>query len=250
MQETNQLLLEGIPGPLTTKQRRLLELNADGGKRLSAMIVKLLDLSRMEVGITYDFKLHNLVEIMEQAVEEFEARAMEKNISLRMDTRQNCLPLHCDRNRLIQVFENLLENGVKFSPRKSTIYLRMRRMSEYPRELIETWRSRLVSQLPSDQLAVVIVEDNGPGIADPHKEKIFDKFYQVGAKPRKAERGVGLGLAICREIIMAHQGKILVTDNPQGGASFIFAVPCLGDIDASPLNQRIATRRNDVKEIL
>src|SRR5215471_1877054 len=116
MQETTHLILEQIPGPLTEKQRRLLDLNLQSGKRLAQMIGNLLDLSRLEAGIVeYDTQACDIADLMHSIVLELSAQAREKSLRILTDIQREPLQVDCDPNRIAQLFTNLLENAIRFS---------------------------------------------------------------------------------------------------------------------------------------
>ena len=226
MQETIRLLLEEIPGPLTDRQRRLLELTGQSGRRLEAMISNLLDLSRMEAGVMeYDLKQHDLVGIVRAALAEFEARAGEKKLRLDVDLPQPPVLATCDGDRLHQVLTNLLENAYKFSPPGGMIGIRAQVIAGVPPHLPAFWRQALGRAGSDRGVLLLAVSDSGPGVPDAHKEKIFEKFHQVRQGKKISGQGVGLGLAICRTIVQAHQGAIWVEDNPGGGSIFYVLLP-------------------------
>ncbi len=206
MEETTELLLEEIPGPLTSKQRRFLSLNLDSGRRLSAMISRILDLSRLEAGVMeYEFRVHSLGAMVGNVADEFEARARERGIRIQYLAPEQEIQVECDRDRVYQVLQNLLDNAMKVSPAGEVIELRVGGGGEF---------------------AEVEVLDRGPGIGDSHKERIFEKFHQHSVGKRMGlGRGVGLGLAICREIMEAHRGEVWVRDNPGGGSVFGIHIP-------------------------
>jgi two-component system, NtrC family, sensor histidine kinase GlrK len=206
MQETTHLLLERIPGPLTEKQRRLLDLNLQSGKRLATMIGNLLDLSRLEAGIAdYDMHDHDLREVLQNVVMERSAEAREK--SLRIVTRIDAHPLivRGDPPRLSQVFSNLLENAIHFSAKGGVI--------------------KVIASV-HDGAALISITDNGPGVADIEKKKIFEAFHSLTTRKNKMRgEGFGLGLAIAHAITTAHNGIIWLTDNPEGGSVFSVLLP-------------------------
>ena len=106
--------------------------------------------------------------------------------------------------------ENLLENAIKFSPRGGTIEVGVR---------------------ADGGQAVVEVADQGPGIPLADRERVFERFVQLDPPPRGdggEGRGVGLGLAICREIVAAHRGEIWVEGNRPEGSTFGFSLPLAG----------------------
>src|SRR5436853_6422051 len=99
MQETTHLILERIPGPLTDKQKRLLELNMQSGKRLAQMIGNILDLSRLEAGIVeYDMQSSDVAELMHNVVMELSSQAREKSLRLMTDIQREPLWVACDAN--------------------------------------------------------------------------------------------------------------------------------------------------------
>lgn len=226
MQETTQLLLEHIPGPLTEKQQRLLRLNFQSGQRLSAMIANLLDLSRMEAGVMeYEITPQDLRALIRTAIAEFEPRAREKELRIEAELPSSPLVVSCDGDRLLQVIGNLLDNAFKFSPRGATIGVHGRLAATLSERIPESWRQQVLPASNGAGFAVVAVSDAGPGVPEPHKEKIFQKFHQIKQGGKVSGQGVGLGLAICRTIVEAHQGAIWVEDNPAGGSVFSVLLP-------------------------
>jgi signal transduction histidine kinase len=220
MQETIQLMLDLIPGPLTDKQKRLLELNLQSGKRLTSMIGNLLDLSKMEAGVLeYELKRRDLIPLVRNAVEELDVQTQEKQMQIQTAFPNDTLPVECDGDRIVQVIVNLVGNAVKFSPKAATVRVDVEAVREIPEKMPERWR-RIISMDPEGYFGLVTVTDSGPGIPDLDKEKVFEKFQQVKQGKKMPGQGVGLGLAICRTIIQAHRGAIWVEDNPGGGSRF------------------------------
>ena len=210
MHETNELLLEEIPGPLNQKQRRFLELNLDSSRRLGAMISKLLDLSRMEAGaMEYEFRRQDLAEILRTVVAGFEARALEERKRIVVQAPPTAVEVDCDVDRMIQVIQNLLDNALKFSPQDSVIEVRVlptgvaKEEPEWADEVREDPAAKL------EEMILLEVADQGPGVPESQRPLIFRRFHQIeSAATGYAPSGVGLGLAICGEIAQAHQGWI------------------------------------------
>lgn len=222
MRETIQIMLEGIPGPLTDKQKRLLELNLQSGTRLTSMISNLLDLSKTEAGVMeYELKSQDLVPLVQNAIAELEVQAHEKMVQIKTEIPDKPLIVECDSDRMVQVLLNLVGNAVKFSPRRSEVRVRLEKMPYIPEGVPDRWRRLIGSSGQDGYFALIRVADSGPGIPDSDKERVFEKFHQVKQGKKLPGQGVGLGLSICRTIVQAHRGAIWVEDNPEGGSQFM-----------------------------
>jgi signal transduction histidine kinase len=220
MRETTELLLDEIPGPLSDRQRRLLQLHLKSNQRLASMIGNLLDLSRMEAGVMeYELQNQDLVPLLQAAVAEFEVQARERNIEIKCSVPPAPMLVQCDEDRIIQVFANLIGNAIKFSPPSTSIEVEAGTASEIPAGAPSGIR-RPRSQADDGTYALVSIWDSGPGVPDTDKKKIFEKFHQVKLGVKLPGQGVGLGLSICRTIVDAHHGAIWVEDNPRGGSVF------------------------------
>jgi signal transduction histidine kinase len=205
MRQVMHLMLQGIPGPLNEQQKSLLNLSYNSAERLAAMVGNLLDVSRMEAGsMEYTMAPHDVLPLIKSVIDEFDVQAREKGIRFRLECDDRAVFVECDRERIVQVIGNLFENALKFSPGNSEIVIRV---------------------MPDSNRRIRIsVADSGPGVPQGHKEKIFNKFHQVKHGKKIAGQGVGLGLAICKTIVEAHNGPIWVEDNPGGGSVFSFVL--------------------------
>jgi two-component system sensor histidine kinase GlrK len=242
IQETLRLLHEELPGPLTTAQRRFVEVTLQSTRRLSSMIGDLLDLSRIEAGVMeYHVRAHDLGELLRTAFAEFEAQFQEQHIRLEEQMPEKSVSTECDDGRILQVIGNVLNNAWKASPEGGSIQVRLSANAELPANVPAVWRKKGLAAGEAGY-ALISIADCGPGIPDSEKAVIFEKFRQVrqsqdgvsgnGARKERARhakglagRGVGLGLAIARTIIEAHRGAIWVEDNPGGGSVFHILLP-------------------------
>jgi two-component system sensor histidine kinase GlrK len=225
MQETTHLILERIPGPLTDKQKRLLELNLQSGKRLAQMIGNILDLSRLEAGIVeYEMQRSDLAELIHNVVMELSSEAREKLLHLLTDIQREPLMIDCDPNRMVQLFTNLLENAIRFSEKGGSVGIHVRSVREFPR-MPQAARTRMSRRTASHGFALIGISDSGPGVEDSHKEAAFHKFHQMQLGRKSHGESLGLGLAISRVVVEAHGGTIWIEDNPQGGAIFLVLLP-------------------------
>lgn len=222
MQETSQLLADELAGPLTPKQKRMLALNIDAGRRLSGMLSRMLDLSRLEAGaVTYDVRPVDLRALVQTALLRFEARLLEQTLDAQARLPESPLVIHGDADWLSQVVENLLENAIKFSPPNKRLTLSV---ATHDGPLPPSLPASLAPPFDAGRWALVQVEDEGPGIPSGSHEHIFERFFQVDRK-RRVGSGVGLGLAICKDVVQAHAGAMWVTDSETGGCVFHVALP-------------------------
>lgn len=206
MQETNSVLLDEVAGPVTPKQRQLLEITQESAKRLSTMLNKLLDVSRLEAGLEPERRVVDVMPLVRRSVDHVTEGAAARRVSLSTNDTPSRMLVKADPDGLLQVFDNLLENALKFSPPNGHVDV-------------------AVANNPSRGDVLITVADEGPGIPDDEKERVFARFYQTEAGRGLRARGVGLGLSICKEIVTAHGGAIWVTDNDPRGSVFHVRLP-------------------------
>jgi len=212
IKEFISLMLEGHVGPITDDQKEYLGIANKNIIRLTNLIETLLDFSRIESGkgLKLRFEPTRLTEVIEDAVMTFSQQLEEKRVALENRLDPDTPLAMIDRNRLVEVFINLIGNGIKFTPPGGKITIDSRGLTE-----------------KRDYLKIVVT-DTGVGISPEDLPKVFDRFYQGGRTQTGIVTGTGLGLAISKEIIEAHKGYILAESKPEGGASFIFTVPVFG----------------------
>lgn len=196
LRETTTLMLDGLPGPLTATQRRLLLLQRESADRLGTMIAKLLDLSRLESGLPLALGTEALVPLLEAAATHATAAGLERGVRVTLSAPASDVRLTCDADRVRQLLDNLLENAVKFSPRGALV--------------------ELGARVEGGALELSIA-DRGPGIPPELRQKVFERFYQTSEGRSVHGRGVGLGLTIVREIAHAHGGEIAIDGREGGG---------------------------------
>ncbi|HTE46524.1 MAG TPA: ATP-binding protein [Gemmatimonadaceae bacterium] len=223
MQETNGVMLEQLAGPLTQKQRQLLEINQDSAQRLSGMLAKLLDLSRIEAGVEPERQVVDVRPLVRESLDHLTDGSESNRVSLAMSEPASRLLARGDAEALTQVFENLIENALKFSPVNGQVRVSVVDLASQGDVPSEQWSALRGASVPGALL--VTVSDEGPGVPDADKERIFDRFYQTPVGRSVRSRGVGLGLAICRETIKSHGGAIWVSDNEPQGSVFCVLLP-------------------------
>jgi len=226
MQETQGVLLDEVAGPLTPKQRQLLEITQESAQRLSAMLNKLLDLSRIEAGIEPERQTVDVRPLLRRSVE----RVMEvrsdsgPRVSLVINEGAQRFLVRGDADGLTQVFDNLLENALKFSPPGGEVRVRLTDLTARGDLPADRWNALRRRGLTPGAVLVTVADD-GPGVPDEEKEKVFARFYQTEAGRAVRSRGVGLGLAICQEIVSDHGGAIWIADKEPRGSVFHVLLP-------------------------
>jgi signal transduction histidine kinase len=173
--------------------------------RMHRLVLDLLSLARLEAG-TADLQRTplDLTDLLKSIVHKFSLQAQHVQVSVNTDLAAS-LPIVGDADRLTQVFTNLLDNALKFTPAGGQVSIRAAQ---------------------ENGSAVVSVADTGAGIALEDQPRIFERFYQVD-KSRKGGtgRGVGLGLPIAAQIVAAHGGRISLESQPGHGSKFTIALP-------------------------
>ena len=206
------LMLKGQVGSLTDEQKEYLGVANRNILRLSNLIDKLLDFSRIEAGkaLRLRFRPTPLVEVIEDAQLALSQQLGEKRIAIenRLDAETPLVMV--DRNRLLEAFINLLGNGIKFTPPDGKITIDSKGLSE-----------------DRDYLKMV-VSDTGVGISPEDLPKIFDRFFQGQRTAEENTKGTGLGLSIAKEIIEGHKGTLYAESRDGSGASFFFTLPLFG----------------------
>ncbi len=197
------LLLEEVVGPLTPKQVELLLAARQDADRILTMINDLLDLTRIEQGrVKLDLQPTSVRELLAGAAARMHPQAEDAGIDLEYQVDGPDRSVLVDRDRIGHVFDNLIVNAIRHTPRGGSIR---------------------ISARPEGEGVRIDVVDTGQGIAAEHLPRIFDKFYRVPGAGQSS--GAGLGLAIVREVISAHDGRIDVTSQPGQGTTFSFWLP-------------------------
>lgn len=180
---------------------------------LLKLVNDLLDSAKIESGkFTVDKVSCDLTALLRQEVENYKVFTESKNIDLLVDLAQDIPQLALDKEKIVQVLNNLMSNAVKFTYKGEIVHLSDRGFIKVGTRL-------------QGGFVQVFVADNGPGIPAEVKKQLFNKFVQARESQISNESGTGLGLAISKGIVEAHGGKIWVEDNVPKGSVFIFTLP-------------------------
>lgn len=200
---TLHLLEEESLGKLTGDQRELVVTALQDTERLLAVIHDLLDLSRLEAGrAPLDLEDTSVQQLLESAAEAIGPQLAERDQHLNLVIPENLPAICVDVGRITHVVRNLLENAHKYAPAGSTI--------------------ELEAGVGPDQTLQLAVRDEGPGVPEEFRERIFEKFFRI---PGNETGGTGLGLSICREIVLAHGGRLESCRRSGNGAEFLVTLP-------------------------
>lgn len=186
-------------------------------ERITRLISQVLDLEKFEAGkIALSPCEFEVEEAIYEATVLMESQMIDKNIDFDVIIYPEKAKLYADKDKFIQVIQNLVSNALKYT-------------NSYIRIYVEKNTSHFICK----------VMDDGKGIPDETKQQIFDKFYQIKRRNTQKPNGSGLGLAISKQIIELHQGKIWVKDNQGGGAVFIFELPIPVKENGNPSNKQV-----------
>lgn len=175
----------------------------DDSMWLINLVENLLSVTRLEEG---RLNLHISAELVDEVIKEAlrHVNRLTRKHTVIIENENDLLLAKMDAKLIVQVLINLIDNAIKYTPQDSHIYIRTKQ---------------------KDNWAVITIADDGPGIKDEDKEKIFDMFYSGANRIADSRRSLGLGLSLCRSIINAHGGTIEVSDHAPHGAEFTFTLP-------------------------
>jgi PAS domain S-box-containing protein len=220
----SEILLRYDQEDLATQKEFIGIINSES-ERLTRLINDVLDLSRIEAGgmvwndqlLEFDMVIHSIVPAHQRALDA-------KSIRLHLDLPAGLPFVLADPDRMRQVLSNLLINAIKFSHEGSEIRVALGAFEESRSEEPRTWIK-------------VSVADKGIGIEEKDFDAIFDKFRQVTTDTMKSKpQGTGLGLHICRDIVLHYEGKIWVESEKGKGSTFFFTLPA-AEVDSVPAKE-------------
>jgi two-component system sensor histidine kinase ResE len=150
----------------------------------------------------------NVDEVIKSVVDEFKPMLIKDNLRMKIEVEKDLPPAKADYKELRHVLRNLVSNAIKFNREGGEIGIEARKMGD----MIE-----------------VCVSDTGIGIPEDKLNKIFERFYQIDSSPTRRYGGTGMGLAIVKEVVEAHGGKVTVESELGKGSRFCFTLPAWRD---------------------
>jgi signal transduction histidine kinase len=196
VREATHLLRDQIPGPLTPKQRRLVEIIGASAERVLRLVNQILELARLQAGLlALERRWVDLDKLLGRAVDELRPQAEAHGLALERDGKRPAGGVLGDEERLLQVFVNLVSNAIKFTPSGGTV--------------------RVDTAAREDEVEIVVA-DTGVGIAGDALPHVFERYWQADG----TRGGSGLGLAIVKSIVQAHGGTVSAESTPGAGSRF------------------------------
>ncbi len=199
------LILDKNYGEPSSVLKEILVVIKEQAKNQLGLIEELLDLTRIEAG---EFRLNrqpcDIEALLGKVIEGFVPKFEEKGITASLDVAKDLPQTHWDYQKVLQVFQNLVDNSLKFTPAGG-------------------WLA--ISAVSKSDFIEIRVSDNGIGIPGGNIDQVFDRFYQVDSSSTRMFGGSGLGLSIVREIVLAHKGKIFVESQEGEGTTFLVLLP-------------------------
>ena len=180
----------------------------DEVKHLHKLIDDLNLLTSADIGgMHYRKKKENLAELMRNVAKKYQSYLNDAGIELNLDISDVEIYAHLDQIRLYQLFKNIINNSIKYS--SATLF-----------------SISLITEMKDNQLhAIIKLQDNGIGVEEIHLPHLFEHLYRVDNSRNRKTGGSGLGLSICKHIVMAHQGEIYAEKSEHGGLTIVITLP-------------------------
>jgi PAS domain S-box-containing protein len=197
------LLLQGDMGPLNERQHQALGIVSQKTASVAHLVDNIMLLQRLEYS-ALQFALTDVATVANEVVSKAQTVAQQQGVTLQLETPPQLPLILADPERIILVFQHLLENAIKFSPNGGTVHVHLK-------ERVDCIQ--------------VSVGDQGIGISQDEMQRIFERFYQIDSSAKRRFEGTGLGLSIVKRIVEAHDGEIWVKSRLGKGSTFFFTLP-------------------------
>ena len=201
-----ELMSDGTLGLLNEQQTKAMEAVVRNSERLNCLIDSLLKLSIVQDGrANYVFDSLQINEVIDSAILDISAKVEKKQIVIEKNIPANLPLINGDKNHLIQLIINFIDNAVKFTPSGGLITVTVRE---------------------EENNIHIMVSDNGIGIPKEAIPYVFSLFYQVNGSINRSYQGTGMGLYLCKKIVEAHKGRIWVDSTEGVGTTIHVSLPC------------------------
>ncbi|MFC1804995.1 sensor histidine kinase [Candidatus Omnitrophota bacterium] len=204
IREGLNVLLEGNHGELNEKQKEYLDLAKKSADRLGHLVGDLLDFQKLNSGrVRFVFEENDINDTLSEVYNTMHSLAEQKGLDFKLDVDKDLPRIKFDKEKIIQVVVNLVNNALKFTNKGAIT----------------------ISSTKEGNTLKVSVRDTGSGISLPEQGRLFKEFEQLERKQQLGQKGIGLGLAISKEIVEGHNGKIWVDSQLGKGSTFSFLLP-------------------------
>jgi PAS domain S-box-containing protein len=205
IQQQISVILEGLAGALTDKQRELLSRSRERADGLLELIRNLLDISKIEAGIQFQQKEPlQLLPLVHKTIELLTSQAEAKKQTLLLEADASLPWIHADPQAMEEILTNLIHNAIKYTPERGAVQVGLKSEGDY---------------------LLLQVKDNGFGISPQDLPRIFDRFYRVKNEKTRQIVGTGLGLPIVKRLVEAHLGYIQVESQIDQGTTVKVLLP-------------------------
>jgi two-component system phosphate regulon sensor histidine kinase PhoR len=209
--------IETLQGPAredAKAREKFLAIMQEQARRMARLIDDLLSLSRIELNThRQPDTAVDLVPILRQVADSLQTLTRDRGVSVNMQAAAPSLMVRGDRDELVRVFENLVENALKYGAAGKRVDITL---------------GPAVSPDGAPEMQVA-VRDYGPGIAPEHLPRLTERFYRVDVTESRAQGGTGLGLALVKHILNRHRGRLTIESQPGAGATFRVHLPPPGE---------------------
>jgi signal transduction histidine kinase len=217
-----EVLLKDVT--LTGEQiREFYENIFESSQKMFALIENLLNVNAIERGaIQMTIQPTAVAGMVAHLVNQYRSRAEAKNITLHLSNDELAVA-ECDELSLVQILDNLISNAVKYSPLGKNVYVRVTRSSSETGADSQAANNQTTTEARS--FIRFEVQDEGPGLTDDDKSKLFGKFAKLSAQPTGKEHSTGLGLSIVKKLVESMNGRVWCESEAGKGATFIVELP-------------------------
>lgn len=189
----------------------------DIAKRMRSIISNLLDVNAIETGkMNLNYEVIDGNEILNDVISDYVVQSKQKDITLHFQNDAENSQINVDKNSIHEIWENVISNSVKYSPKEKSIWVRA---------FVSTEEDQIPNATKGVSYYVVSVKDEGPGISVEDQKKLFSKFGKLSARPTGGESSTGLGLSIVKKLAEMMQGHVWCESTFGEGATFFTAFP-------------------------
>ena len=204
IKEGINIVIDGSVGNINNDQKDFLGTAKRNVDRLARLVNDVLDFQKLESGkMRFDFKENDINKVIEEVRDTMNPVIQEKGLGFNIKLAKNLSKVNFDKDKIVQVLTNLVNNAVKFTEKGSVI----------------------ITTSEGNNIIQISVQDTGSGIKNEDMPKLFQSFQQLETPKERKVGGTGLGLVICKEIVERHKGKIWAESEFGKGTTFHFVIP-------------------------